>query len=80
MELQQEDFLQEYFKDKSDYKVLDSIFDEEYGWIGQQVGNNYCYFCKITSIELGVGLIAEFVVPEKFETFKQLLDIFLGEK
>ncbi len=85
--INQLEFINVYFKDKPEFIVFDSIFDEDDNWIGQQVGDDFTnidiieenniFYCKITSNELGHNLIAYFNLPENYKDFKTLLDIFL---
>lgn len=88
-EIKQEQFLSEYFKDKHDWVLLDSIFDIDGDWIGQNGSNdnlnvliteeNNMYICKIHSIELNYSFIAKFILPENYQDFKTIMDIFLKE-
>lgn len=88
-EIKQEQFLSEYLKNKNDWVLLDLIFDTCGDWIGQNAGNNNLnifiteennkYICKIYSIELNYSFIAKFILPENFQDFKTIMDIFLKE-
>lgn len=89
--IEQIEFLDEYFKNKSDYEKLDHTLKHDVGCISQYVKHGitdiriseekdryYKYHCEISSIELSV-LIGVFVLPETYEKFKIVLDILLGE-
>lgn len=88
-EIKQEQFLSEYFKNKNDWVLLDSVFDISGDWIGQNAGNdnlnvliteeNNNYICKIHSIELNYSFIAKFFLPKIYQDFKVIMDIFLKE-
>lgn len=88
-EMEQDQFLETYFKDKPEFILLDPVYDHETGeFIVQQAGDDFtnvdvfeennCYYCKISSNELGHNLLANFVLPESYEKFKTLLNIFLN--
>lgn len=87
MKIGQQDFLTEYIKDKPDWNIYNN---NEYI---KQAGNDFynidCHFneneipayeCKISTCELGNIEIAIFWIPETYEKFKTILDIFLGMK
>lgn len=81
------EFLNKYFSDKTDWYLSELIFTDE-NWIGQQSGNDYFnvdiieennnYFCNVYTNELGNIFIAKFLLPETYQKFKTLLDIFLN--
>lgn len=87
--IEQIEFLDEYLKNKLDWKIFNPVFNDEGEWIGQQSGDDFTnleiyeeyniYYCKIFSNELGHSLIGVFVLPETYEKFKTIVDILLGE-
>ena len=82
MIIEQQDFLQEYLKDKPDfrYEVYSNWFSGSSDFILIQVYDEYDnYYCKIKTLELGnLPLLAFFILPQTYEQFKTIMDIFLG--
>lgn len=79
MTIEQQDFLQEYLKDKPDFRYESSFY------IFTAENNNYVilvydyednFYCKITFHNKNP--VAQFLLPQTYEKFKTIMDIFLG--
>lgn len=80
--LEQRNYLKKYFDSISG----DEIQYSEEGGVPSMYGDYYdVYFheednilyCKILSMEISESLVADFVVPNNYSDFKQLMNIFL---
>lgn len=86
-EINQEDFLTEYLKDKKDWEIDDPFLSDKGVWTGQLVSNKSLevdvykgrlnYWCNISKAEFSHGPIAKFLIPATYQEFKTLMDIFL---
>lgn len=80
MAIEQQDFLQEYLKDKP-YFCYKSAYLFPYLCSCLEIkiyGINDNFYCKIETDEFNIPPLADFLIPQTYEKFKTIMDIFLG--